>query len=145
MESSGNNLPEFLSGTFERSLGPDGRIALPRPWVGILGRKAHLCRGSTGVLSVWPDFFWMQRAESLNVRQVTEMDDTPEARKFFSRSSALSIRANGRFVIPMEERSRARLGDRVVLVACGNRFEIYPYERWLGMEGESQHISSERS
>jgi DNA-binding transcriptional regulator/RsmH inhibitor MraZ len=77
----------------------------------------------------------------MNAEQLDRMDAVPQATAFFVSSTPLHIRNQNRFVIPKEERHRARLGDLVMLVGCGNRFEIWPYEeyeRWLQTPPEQE-------
>jgi MraZ protein len=121
---------QWLTGSHRRSLGTDGRIALPRAWCPLLGPAPYVHVGPSSVVAIYPPERWEAVAEDLVERQARE----PVARRvslfLFTSSDQVSIDRQGRIVIPRTARNDARIGTQVVLLGVGDHAEVWSAARW---------------
>ena len=119
-------------GEHRHSLDAKGRVIFPTRYRDDLGSQVVVQKG-TGekCLLVWPLPAWQQIEEKVRALPTTT---DPRARRFarffFSQASLERVDAQGRLTIPQPLREYADLSRDVVIVAAGNRLEIWDADRW---------------
>jgi len=118
-------------GEHRHSLDPKGRVIFPTRYRDELGTQVVVQKANERCLLVWPMAAWQEIEEK--VRSLPTTTD-PRARRFarffFSQASMERVDGQGRLTIPQPLREYAGLSRDVVIVAAGNRLEIWNAEAW---------------
>lgn len=130
MDEKNGQIFKPLLGTDEATIDDKGRILVSKKKRERLGDGFVLALGEVGCLVAYPEAIWNQM-----VSQVLAKDSLNLGRQMFTRlvfglaEDDLKFDQQGRLVIPQKLRGLAKLKDRVVLVGCVDRLEI-----WAGAE-----------
>lgn len=122
-----------VTGTYEHSIDPKGRLFIPAKLREELGAVFYLAMGVDTCLSVYPQESWEQFTEkfaSLPVSQSKGM------RALFANAVKCVPDTQGRIVLPQRLRSYADLSKDVVIIGVHNRAEIWSAARWNEAEDE---------
>lgn len=118
-------------GEHRHSLDAKGRVIFPTRYRDELGTQVVVQKGTERCLLVWPAAAWQEIEEK--VRSLPTTTD-PKARKFarffFSQASLERVDGQGRLTIPQPLREYADLSREAVIVAAGNRLEIWNAPTW---------------
>lgn len=123
-------------GEFKHGLDAKGRIIMPAQFRELLGDTFRVSQGLDHCLYVYTDEEWGKLEQKLS--QIPDISN-PDARRlkrfFFSGSAVCEVDKQGRFLLPSNLRSFARLNRDVVLAGTGNRIEIWNQEDWERING----------
>ncbi|HEX4820062.1 MAG TPA: hypothetical protein VFV00_07630 [Acidimicrobiales bacterium] len=133
-------------GKHDRSLDDKGRLVLPSGY-----RRAFEDAGG-GVLAPWDrclglwtrDHFEVVMNKLLEKVSAEEADDDV-VRLFAGAAADVQLDAQGRFVLPEDQRRHAAIGRDVKVLGQHNRIEIWDAERFSAVEGakSADDVSSE--
>jgi MraZ protein len=131
-EQSATVLPfKPLIGTDEATIDEKGRILIGKKKRERLGESFAMALGNVGCLVAYPEREWQRMlVEMLNY------DSINQGREQYTRlilglaDDELKFDAQGRVVVPQKLRELAKLKDRVMLVGCGSRLEIWAKQEW---------------
>ena len=124
-----------LVGTEEATIDDKGRILMGKKKRERLGRDFTIGLGALGCLVAYPQPVWQRL-----LTEIFSHDSTNLGRAQYSRltlglaEDELNFDAQGRVVVPRMLRDRAKLTDKVLLIGCGDRLEIWSkpeYEVYL--------------
>jgi MraZ protein len=129
-----------LIGTDEATIDDKGRILVGKKKRERLGEPFAMAVGEVGCLVAYPESVWQHK-----VAEMLSYDSLNQGRQQYTRlflgyaDDELKFDQQGRVVIPQKLRDLAKLTDKVLLVGCGDRLEIWAkdeYERFqLDTEG----------
>lgn len=131
---SETRLPEAfkpLIGTEEANIDEKGRILLSKKKRERLGDDFTLVQGKVGCLIAYPKVVWDQL-----LSEIFAVGTMNPAREEYTRlvlataEDDLKVDAQGRVVIPLKVRDAAGLKDKVLLIGCGDRVEIWAKSEW---------------
>lgn len=120
-----------LTGFDEASIDDKGRIAVNRKKRERLGDGFTLALGSRGCLVAYPEAIWDEM-----VGEMRSFNQLNEGREAFTRlvcayaEDEIKFDAQNRFVVPHKLREVAKLRDKVVLIGCVDRMEIWAKSEW---------------
>lgn len=120
-----------LIGTDEVSIDDKGRVLFSKKKRERLGQNFALVVGDVGCLEAYPNAVWQRR-----LADVFRHEGINHGRQQFTRlflgfaEDDLGFDSQGRVVIPVEFRRMAKLVDRVLLIGCGDRVEIWSKAEW---------------
>jgi DNA-binding transcriptional regulator/RsmH inhibitor MraZ len=118
---------DYLTGEHPRTVADDGRIVLPRTWRGLYGTDCYLWLGERGEVRIYPEPFYRRLAREQSARH-RGYESNPQAQRFFSQTTRLSVDTQGRLVLPKGTREKQGLGSQIVLFGYGTHFDVRPSE-----------------
>ena len=131
--------PMSYWGTFERSLDPKKRVAVPSAWVEREGQELLVVpHPYEGYLLV------MERAELERWEQKFLESKLPPAqqrqaiRKFYASVRQVATDKQGRILLPAEHCDWAGLNNDVVFLGARSRFEIWAKDRYQAMNSAAE-------
>ncbi|HXH61587.1 MAG TPA: hypothetical protein VNI20_09530 [Fimbriimonadaceae bacterium] len=146
MESwTGVPLSRQLIGTDEATIDEKGRLLLSKKKRERLGDPFLMALGSTGCVIAYPLPVWEQM-----VAEIMQNPSTNQARQHYTRliigtaEDDLKCDRQGRVVVPQKLRDAARLVDKVVVVGCLDRLEIWAKAEWEKYESDPDGYGRER-
>ena len=135
----------FFTGQHERAIDEKNRIQLPSQLRNTInadrdGSGLYVTLGEhRGTLSIFTE----RGFEELAARIETEFMPGPEAQRFepqfYSRASRVEPDKQGRFVLPEQLMSKARIGKDVILVGQKSRIDLWnrtSFEKSIGIDWE---------
>jgi MraZ protein len=123
--------PRPIIGTDEATIDDKGRILVSKKKRERLGEPFVIALGTTGCLVAYPEPEWEKVQEEIN-----RYDRINQGRERYSRlifglaDDELRFDAQGRVVVPRKLRELAKLDEKVLLVGCGDRLEIWAVDEW---------------
>jgi MraZ protein len=115
-----------LIGTEEATIDDKGRILVSKKKRERLGDSFAIVFGTRGCLAAYPNVIWERMLE-----EILQYDSINEGREQYTRlllgtaEDDLKFDAQNRVVVPQKMREAARLKDKVLLVGCLDRVEIW--------------------
>jgi MraZ protein len=133
MMAEGGNSPGFrpLIGTDEATIDDKGRILVGKKKRERLGESFVIGVGELGCLVAYPE----ERFNEL-LGEVMSYPPMNQGRQQYTRlflgtvEDELKFDGQGRVVVPQKFRDAAKLRDKVMLVGCGDRLEIWAKTEW---------------
>jgi MraZ protein len=125
------SIPRYILGTDSAEIDARGRILVSKKKRERLGEGFVLAFTPTGCLAAYPEERWVQK-----LNEIEDYHSINQGREQFSRllmmwaEDDLSFDAQGRVVIPQKLRELAKLREKVLLIGCGDRLEIWAEEEW---------------
>jgi len=131
--SSGTETRSFkaIIGTDEAAVDDKGRVLIGKKKRERLGESFVIAVGSIGCLVAYPKPIWDER-----VNEMLSYNPNNVGREHFTRltlgmaDDEMKSDAQGRVVIPQKLREIARIKDRVLLIGCGDRLELWAASEW---------------
>ena len=120
----------MLIGEFEHSLDAKGRIIMPAKLRESIGEKFVVTKGLDGCLFAFSLSEWTNFEEKLKSLPLSNKNSREFTRFFLSGASECEIDKQGRFLIPTNLRSIAKLKKDIVIIGVGTRIEIWDKEKW---------------
>lgn len=115
-----------LTGTDEATVDDKGRILVGKKKRERLGEPFALALGPSGCLEAYPEWVWRRKLEDMLQHDTTNLGREQYTRLILgSADDEQKFDAQGRFVVPQKLREMAKLVDKVLLVGCGDRLEIW--------------------
>lgn len=122
--------PKLLLGQEEANVDDKGRVLFAKKKRERLGEDFVMCLGDNGCcIYAYPADVWNPLAED-----VISHDPTNQGRQTYSREvlgtavDDLNFDTQGRAVIPRKLREDAKIKDKILLIGCGDRVEIWAEE-----------------
>ena len=120
--------PDFkpLTGTDEATIDDKGRILVGKKKRERLGEPFAVALGPSGCLEAYPEWMWQRKLREMLVHDSTNLGREQYTRLILgSADDELRFDSQGRVVVPQKLRDMAKLKDKVLLVGCGDRLEIW--------------------
>lgn len=121
-----------IMGTDEANIDDKGRILISKKKRERLGDPFVLALGEVGCLTAYPESTWLRFLAELD-----QYEPSNPGRQQFNRlvmataEDDMKFDAQGRVVVPLKYRQMARLNDKVLLVGCFDRLEIWDEQEYL--------------
>lgn len=120
-----------LLGTDEATIDDKGRILIGKKKRERLGETFSIALSPVGCLEAWPQEQWEKKVD-----EILSFDGLNPGTQQYTRlilglaDDELKFDQQGRVVVPQKLRDLAKLKDKVLLIGCGNRMEIWAKEEW---------------
>ena len=122
--------PKLLLGQEEANVDDKGRVLFAKKKRERLGADFVMCLGDNGCcIYAYPADIWTPLTED-----VLKYDPTSQGRQTYTREvlgsavDDLNFDVQGRAVIPRKLREDAKIKDKILLIGCGDRVEIWAEE-----------------
>ncbi len=113
-------------GTDEATIDDKGRILVSKKKREKLGDSFVLCIGQTGCLNAYSNSVWSGIVDDIFSHESINAGVDQYTRLIIGQAEGdIRFDAQGRFVVPQRMRTAGKLKDKVLLVGCGNRMEIW--------------------
>ena len=138
--------PKLLLGQDEAAIDDKGRVLFSKKKRERLGEDFVMCLGDNGCLYAYPADVWEPMAA-----EVLSHDRTNQGRQVYTRLvlgtavDELNFDGQGRAVVPRMLREMAKLKDRIVLIGCGDRLEIWAEEELQKHDASPASYGRERA
>ncbi|MGQ9584756.1 MAG: division/cell wall cluster transcriptional repressor MraZ [Anaerolineae bacterium] len=120
-----------LLGEHEGRLDAQGRLALPRPFLGALGMGCVVTRGLEPCLLIFPQAAWQELDQRIHARlPLTNAQARRFARHLFGGASFVQADSRGRVPLLPGQIEYASLGQKVTLVGMGTYAEVWNPKDW---------------
>lgn len=120
----------MLIGEYEHSLDVKGRLIMPAKLRQDIGEKFILTKGLDGCLFAFSQTEWNNFEEKLKNLPLSDKNARNFVRFFLSGATECEIDKQGRFLIPTNLRTSAKLEKDAIIIGVGTRIEIWNKERW---------------
>ncbi len=122
-----------MTGTYEHSIDPKGRLFIPAKLREELGVTFYLAAGLDACLAMYPVSTWERFTEKISA---LPMSQSSAARRLFANAAKCEPDSQGRILIPQKLRKYADLGRDVVIIGVNDRAEIWSADTWNASEEE---------
>lgn len=120
-----------LVGTDEATIDNRGRILLSKKKRDRLGDSFAMALGEVGCICAYPEAHWLERIKEINSYPPNNQGRQKYSRFFLAGSDDdLNCDPQGRVVIPRKLQELGKLKEKVLLVGCGDRLEIWDPEEY---------------
>ena len=120
----------LLTGEFNHSIDPKGRLIIPSKFRDILGEDFVITKGLDGCLFLYPNNEWKIFEEKLRTLPLTNKNARTFTRYFLGSAVDGGLDKQGRVLISSALREFAGLEKEVVLVGVLERVEIWDKAKW---------------
>mgnify|MGYP000457698676 FL=1 len=120
----------MLMGEYSHSLDTKGRLIMPAKLRQDIGEKFILTKGLDGCLFAFSQTEWNNFEEKLKNLPLSDKNARNFVRFFLSGATECEIDKQGRFLIPTNLRTSAKLEKDAIIIGVGTRIEIWNKERW---------------
>ena len=120
----------MLMGEYSHSLDTKGRLIMPAKLRQDIGDKFILTKGLDGCLFAFSQTEWNNFEEKLKSLPLSDKNARNFVRFFLSGATECEIDKQGRFLIPTNLRTSAKLEKDAIIIGVGTRIEIWNKERW---------------
>lgn len=129
----------MLMGEYAHTIDVKGRVILPADFRAEIGEHFFITKGLDQCLFIYGENEWTVLEQKLRQLPMTNPNARKLVRHFFSTGRELECDRQGRFLVPGNLRTLAKLEKNVVLVGALNRVEVWSkdeWERYNSMEDE---------
>lgn len=134
----GKVVMSMLTGTYEHSLDPKGRLIIPSKLREELGENYIITRNVDKCLAIYPEAEWKRFKEKLDTLPKISSEAARRLRRFyFGNSMTMESDKQGRVLIPQPLREYAGLDRDVVLVGVDDHLEIWDQAAWNKYNSET--------
>lgn len=130
----------MYKGRFDQKLDEKGRLSLPNSFRGQDSKDKQLVRQQLVItngysngfkyLDVYPTPKWKALEQKISKLSSLKAEVQAFQRFYLSGGQPLDPDKNNRILIPMSLRNYAELGDEIILVGMGEKFEIWSHKMW---------------
>jgi MraZ protein len=136
---------EPLLGTEEANIDEKGRVLFSNKKRARLGAQFTVTVGPEGCLVAYPRAQWVAILEEIFKSDLTNSGRRNYSRAFFRLADDdMKFDAQGRTVIPQRLREQCGLTDKVLLVGCGDRVEIWSKDAYAAFEKDQDGYAKDR-
>jgi len=134
-----------LIGTDEATIDDKGRILVGKKKRERLGEPFAMAVGEVGCLVAFPEEVWHSK-----VSEMLSYDSLNQGRQQYTRlflgyaDDELKFDQQGRVVVPQKLRDIAKLTDKVLLVGCGDRLEIWAKDEYERFQEDTEGYGAKR-
>ncbi|MFI5387573.1 MAG: division/cell wall cluster transcriptional repressor MraZ [Fimbriimonadales bacterium] len=145
MAEGSKNILKPLIGTDEATIDDKGRILVGKKKRERLGETFAMAVGEVGCLVAFPEEAWRNK-----VNEMLGYDSLNQGRQQYTRlflgyaDDELKFDQQGRVVVPQKLRELAKLTDKVLLVGCGDRLEIWAKEEYERFQEDTEGYGAKR-
>lgn len=126
MSAETGSKPKLLLGQEEATIDDKGRVLVAKNKRDRLGSDFVMRLGDNGCIYAYPLDVWQPMVEELEAYDETNLGSQIYTRLVLGTAVPdLNFDGQGRVVIPRKLRDTAKLKDRIVLIGCGSRLEIW--------------------
>ena len=134
-----------LIGTDEATIDDKGRIFVSKQKRERLGETFVMGLGPIGCLVVYTEEAWMSEVSEFMEPRSTNLGRQQYSRLFSDRAATdLKFDKQGRVVVPQDLRLAAGLKDKVRIIGCIDRMEIWSEEEWAVYEKDPDGYGNKR-
>ncbi|MHB8637330.1 MAG: division/cell wall cluster transcriptional repressor MraZ [Fimbriimonadaceae bacterium] len=124
--TEGLSIDQVLMGSVEATIDEKGRVLVGKKNREALGESFVLAIGPSGVLNAYSNSVWVGIVKEILSHESINVGVDQYTRLIIGESEGdIRFDAQGRFVVPQRFRAAAKLKDKLKLVGCGNRMEIW--------------------
>ena len=120
----------MLIGEYEPSQEAKCRLTMPAKLRQDMGEKFIVTKGLDGCLFAFSQNEWLNFETKLKALPLSDRNARNFVRFFLSGATECEIDKQGRFLIPNNLRTAAKLEKEVVVIGVGTRLEIWNKETW---------------
>lgn len=120
----------MLMGEYTHSMDAKGRVSLPADFRVVLGDSFVITKGLDNCLFVYDLGEWQRLSEKLAKLPISKAEVRSFVRFFFAGARKTECDKQGRFLVPANLRSYAKLDKEAVLIGVSNRVEIWSRTEW---------------
>ena len=117
-------------GEYEHNLDAKGRVTMPAKLREDIGDTFIVTKGLDGCLFAYSLAEWNNFEEKLKSLPLTNKNARDFVRFFLSGAIECEIDKQGRFLIPNNLRTYAKLEKEVIIIGVGTRIEIWNKSEW---------------
>lgn len=129
--------PKPLIGTDEATVDDKGRVLVSKKKRDRLGDGFAMCLGDNGCIYAYPGDRWRLICDEIETHDPTNQGTVEYTRMVMGTAEdELEFDQQGRVVIPRKLREAAKLKDKVLLVGCLTRLEIWSEEEYQRYESD---------
>ena len=126
----------MILGTYRPNLIGKGRIALPKKIRNeIAGSRVVLSIGFEECIFGFEEKTWEKVVASDINRPLSDPEGRKLRRKMCAQAEIVELDSQGRFVIPEELLSYAKIKNEILIIGAGDHFEIWNPEKWNAYTG----------
>ena len=125
---------KLFIGEYEHSVDVKGRVIMPAKLREDIGEKFILTKGLDGCLFAYSQTEWTNFEEKLKTLPLTNKNARDFVRFFLSGAIECEIDKQGRFLIPGNLRTYAKLDKEIIIIGVGTRIEIWNKASWIQSE-----------
>lgn len=134
-----------LIGTDEATIDDKGRVLVSKKKRDRLGDGFAMCLGDNGCIYAYPGWRWQKICEDIESHDITNQGTVEYTRMVMGTAEDdLEFDGQGRVVIPRKLRELANLKDKVLIVGCLIRLEIWADEEFRLYELNREDYGKER-
>ena len=134
-----------MIGTDEATIDDKGRLLVSKKKRERLGEPFVMSLGDAGCAVAYPELVWARL-----LHEILANPSTNQGRQQYTRlvvataEDDLVFDKQGRVVVPQKLRDAAKLKDKVMVVGCLDRLEIWSKEEWSKYEKDPEGYGRER-
>ena len=132
----------MLIGEYEHSLDTKGRLIMPSKLREDMGDKFVITKGLDGCLFGFSQTEWANFEAKLKTLPLTQKNARNFVRFFLSGAVECEIDKQGRFLLPNNLRTYAKLEKEINIIGVGTRIEIWNRENWKNYNSD-ENISAD--
>lgn len=126
----------MLIGEYEHTLDAKGRISMPAKLRRDMGESFVVTKGLDGCLFAFSREEWMNFETKLKSLPLSDKNARNFVRFFLAGATECELDKQGRFLIPANLRTSAKLEKDAVIIGVGTRLEIWNKEDWTSKDEE---------
>ena len=142
MTQSERIVNKLFIGEYEHSVDVKGRIIMPSKLREDIGEKFIITKGLDKCLFAYSKSEWINFEEKLKTLPLTNKNARDFVRFFLSGAVECEIDKQGRFLVPSNLRTYAKLEKETVIIGVGTRLEIWNKADWEKYSSE-ENISAD--
>ena len=123
-------LQKGFLGTYDATIDDKGRVRLPAKFRALLGEGFIVSQGTENCLCVYPQETWEALTKDVTKLGTLDMDVVNFRRSLFANSVEGDFDSAGRVLLPIRQRSYAKLTKELVIIGNYDYFEIWDSALW---------------
>ncbi len=136
---------EPLLGTEEATIDDKGRLLFSTKKRGRLGERFAIAIGASGCLVAYPKVMWDSLLANMFRVDANNLGRQDYTRLFLGNADDdMKFDGQNRVVIPLKLRELCGLKDKVLIIGCGDRVEIWPKEEFSKFEADQEGYAKAR-
>jgi MraZ protein len=130
----------MLIGEYEHTLDAKGRLSMPAKLRRDMGEAFIVTKGLDGCLFAFSQEEWKNFETKLKALPLSDKNARNFVRFFLAGATECELDKQGRFLIPNNLRTAAKLEKEAIIIGVGTRLEIWNKEIW---ESKDEEISAD--
>ncbi len=126
----------MLIGEYEHTIDAKGRLSMPSKLRRDMGEAFIVTKGLDGCLFAFSQEEWKNFETKLKALPLSDKNARNFVRFFLAGATECEIDKQGRFLIPSNLRTAAKLEKEAVIIGVGTRLEIWNKDVWTSKDEE---------